>query len=574
MANTPDDRGDRARGPQKVGADRRAADTTPGAHSPAPGGAGTSGGFAERAPALAVSLAFFALGLATAADIGRTADEGESLAAGARNLEIVAAWLSGRTPPPWSFHELRGYYFALDTLRALLARAFAAIGLGDATAAFHFAHLAMASATVYLVHRISRRAGASQRLAAFAALALATLPTWVAHSQNNPKDLPAGFVFSLAVWSLLTAGLDGRVRSAIGAGLALGLAFTHRVLCLLVVPVAWLWLAIVRERPSARWVATQALALAVALPTTLLLWPWTWAAPLERVRDAATGLTTTAFAIPVLYLGRVIPAHDMPWHYRPVLLLATTPLLVLALAALGALSVALPRSPQGRRRAALLGVLWLAALFAADLLSWSRYDGTRHFLLALPALAILAGAGADAVAGFVLARTQRRAAALAVAAVPFALAAASLVALHPYAGAYLNPAARLFAGTPTDATFELEYWGQSYHEGAAWLEANAPPGAEVIVPLFAEVAERELSLPVRAGGAELLRANDRPRYLMLIRRRAYFDAGLRELSERDAPVFRVERSGGTLLAIHANAAARALRRGAPTDGDTGAAAPR
>ena len=91
-----------------------------------------------RMPGVAVALLFFALGLATSGDVAPTADEFETINAGRRNLEIASAIFAGEPAPQWSFHELTGFYFLLDTGRALFAAALEAAGVADAVRAFHF----------------------------------------------------------------------------------------------------------------------------------------------------------------------------------------------------------------------------------------------------------------------------------------------------------------------------------------------------------------------------------------------------------------------------------------------------
>ena len=514
----------------------------------------------EARSAILLAGAFFALGVLVSGDIGPTADEYETLRAGERNLEIVSAALAGEPMPPWSFHELEGFYFAADTARALWGRALGALGLADPLHAQHLAHLLLAASTLWVLFALARLSGAPPRGALLAAVALATLPQFVAHSQNNPKDLPATFTFALALYGVIATGLRPGWGRALLAGAALGLALTTRVQAVFIPLVGWGWLALCAGRIARGALARQGVLAASSLGFGLLLWPRLWADPLALALESARGLTSKAFAIPVLYLGQVQPAHEIPWHYRPVLLAATTPLLLLLLAALGLRQTAGSARGAGRRDAARLGALWLLVMLLADGLAWSRYDGLRHFLLALPALALLAGLGADAAIDWLRERTRARSLAFLPLA-PFVLGALAIAHLHPYPGAGLGAPARLLTEPPSDEVFELEYWGQSYLEGARWLEAHAEPEAEVIVPLFAELAQHSLTRPVRAGRVRDWLPPDRPRYLMMIARRAYYDAPLHALDAEREPVFELRRSGGRLLAIYGNDAARPLAGG-------------
>lgn len=508
----------------------------------------------ERRPIALLAVAFLVLGALLSRDIGPTADERETVRAGLRNLEIIAAWSAGEPLPEWRFHELTGFYFVLDTARALWARALAPLGIRDAYQAQHLAHLLLSSATLWLLFAIARLCGASRRAALLAAVALATLPKFVAHSQNNPKDLPATFAFLLALYGVLATGLRGGLGRAVLAGAALGLALTTRVHAVFAPLIGWTWLVLARAPLARRDVGNQLALLAAGGLFAIAFWPWLWPAPLDQALSAFQGLSNKVFTIPVLYLGEVYPAHQVPWHYRPVLLLATTPISWLAIAGLGLATLGRRAAPSVRDPAR-LAASWLAVLWLADGLVSSRYDGVRHFLMALPALALLAGVGAERALLWLEARELPRTL-YALPCLPFAIGALTLALLHPYPNAVLGAPARLLAGEDSDRLFELDYWGQSYLEAARWLDAHAESDAEVIVPLFAPLARLSTRRELRAGSVADWLPGDRPRYLVVLARRAYWDEPLRELERRRAPDFEIRRSGGQLLAIYRNDAAR------------------
>jgi hypothetical protein len=175
--------------------------------------------------------------------------------------------------------------------------------------------------------------------------------------------------------------------------------------------------------------------------------------------------------------------------------------------------------------------------------------------MAMPALALLGGIGAERALLWLEAQALPRVV-HALPLLPFAIGALALFSLHPYPGAVLGAPARWLAGDDSDRIFELDYWGQSYLEAGRWLETHAEPDAEVIVPLFAELARRSPDSKVRGGLVADWLPRDRPRYLMVLARRAYWDDALRELDRQREPVFEVRRSGGRLVAIYRNDATR------------------
>jgi hypothetical protein len=199
-------------------------------------------------------------------------------------------------------------------------------------------------------------------------------------------------------------------------------------------------------------------------------------------------------------------------------------------------------------------------LLLADLRAPARYDGARHLLPALPALALLA-AGAVHEATTRLRAWQARAPrqrtptislrAFAAACIVSALVVAiQLGAIHPYADAFLNPAARLWLGPEVQRQVELESWGNSYKEGAAWLLAHTPPDALVLVPIAPHTAA-----PFLAGRRTLVPHDgdfdaSRPQFLMLMAREAWYTPRVRRLVASEQPLYTIRRQGSTLLAIY------------------------
>ena len=529
-----------------------------------PGGATTASWLVRHAGAL-VAVAFLACGLATLTDGGVTWDEGESYRAGAQNLRLIAAAAAGRPLPRWPWHELPGYQFAADALRAGFAavvdRAFWEPGsyLG-----FHVANLLLATLAVWLLARLAAREGEIPVLAPLAATLLVVQPKLIAHSQANPKDVVGLLVWSAAVLALARAARSGRLADFALLGAAGGAAVASHVNAVLLAPLALTWTLGAGSGPWRRRILGLLLGGALATAVALLLWPWLWPAPWSRALYVVQRVREFDVPLPmrVLYLGRVYRPAELPWHYGWASLAMATPVPLL-LAALAGVVAALRRGPAARL--CRLAALWLGMLLLADLVAPARYDGARHLLPSLPALALLAAGGVYAASDALWRRGRAaRRGALALA----GLGAASLVALavelaaiHPYADAYLDAPARWALGGEAQRRVELEYWGASYKEGAEWLAAHAPRGSFVLVPMGPHAAA-----PFLAGRFTLVphdgwRDASRPQYLLLMMREAWFTPRLRNVVDTQQPLFTVRRQGSTLLAIYPVAALGAAPAG-------------
>ena len=521
-------------------------------------GAATTVPWVARHAGALVAVVFLAHGLATLTDGGITWDEGESYRAGAQNLRLLAAAVTGEPLPRWPWHELPGYQFVADTLRAGFAavvdRAFWEPGsyLG-----FHLANLLLATLAVWLVARLAAREGLlgptyqAPVLAPLAATLLLVQPKLIAHSQANPKDVVGLVVWCAAVLALARAAHSGRRADFALLGLAAGAAVASHASAFLLAPLALVWTFAAGSGAWRRRLAGLLLAGAVATAVALLLWPWLWPAPLSRALFVLHRIREFDVPMRVLYLGQTYRPSELPWHYGWLSLLMATPVPVV-LASVAGVVAACRRGPVARL--CRLAASWLALLLLADLLAPARYDGARHLLPALPALALLAAGGVFAVGHALWERgyaARRAAVALgAVFAASLLALAVELAAIHPYADACLNRPTRLALGGEAQHRVELEYWGASYKEGAEWLAAHAPRGAFVLVPLGPHAAA-----PLLAGRFTLVphdgwRDASRPHYLMLMTREAWYTPRLRRLVAEEQPLFTVRRQGSTLLAIY------------------------
>ena len=533
--------------------------------SPAPAGERPRG-LRALLPGLAVSLAFLLVGLAVLDDYGMTWDENESYRAGLQNLRNLRILATGGGGFEWPWHELLGYQFLFDSARAAFALAvgpFLPGPLGGPVltgpelapvpiAAFHLFHLLLSAATLFLTYSVALELSGRVRIGVLSALVLATTPKLVAHAQNNPKDVIGLFVFALSLWAVARAtraAREGGGRAPFAwAGAALGLAFASHVLSAMLVPIAAAWVLWRHPGPLRRRITDLAVLFVVAGAVAFLLWPWLWPDPVFRTARILRRIATYRVPLEVLYLGRTYSWADPPWHYFLVNLLAASPLVLTLTALYGAL--------QARAQLTRFALLWFAIPVAVEAFAGARYDGVRHLLVVLPAVALLAAVGLDRLLELARRRTPdagRRTAArlaLALAAAAWAWVAADLVRYHPYQDAYLNPAVRAALGPTAPELFELEYWGSSFKEGAEWLDEHAAPGSRVLVPIAPQCAapylDRDLVLVAPDPPTDRAEAD----YLMVMTRKAVHTPQILEVRERAEPVFTAERLGATLMEVY------------------------
>jgi hypothetical protein len=236
----------------------------------------------------------------------------------------------------------------------------------------------------------------------------------------------------------------------------------------------------------------------------VLPWPWTHANPLLRPLQAVAYGLGFPISYPVLFAGEVLPSVELPWHYVHSYLGITTPLAVLGLALVG-----FAKSLDDQRRApdepgagALAGLqAWLLVpVLVAALLRPNTYDGVRHFLFLLPAIALFAGRGAEAV--FLRSSNVWRMAAGAGLALAIALPVRDMARLHPYETTYFNG---LVGGVGAAyGWYETDYWVLSYREAMEWVNRRADArNAEVRVLVAANELSRTSAEAFAGDGVEL-----------------------------------------------------------------------
>lgn len=332
------------------------------------------------------------------------------------------------------------------------------------------------------------------------AAALVLTPRFFAEAFYNGKDIPFMVLFMLAMLTLVRLVQRPTWQRATLHALATALAADVRLTGLLLLPAftaaalllqGWVPPAPGQRLPVAsggRRLALFAWYGALALAATLAGWPYLWADPVGRLHDVLS--RTGHFPWPgiVLYMGELIPAVRLPWHYLPVWMGITIPLPYLALALLGGATglgalvrrgVGALRQSGGWLDALLLGWL-LGPLLLIIVTQAVVYDGWRHLYFVYPALLLLALRGARALGRAWAAQSglgQFRPVWRALAGVALLLIGLDTVRTFWFiARAYPNQQV-YFSFLPVataERLFERDYWGPSYRHGLEWLLGHDP----------------------------------------------------------------------------------------------------
>ena len=377
----------------------------------------------------AIQILFFltllALGLSIYLDYGISWDEPTSRVNGAVTFKYVverfaSSLLKERasTLPSLNEYDDRDYGIAFEAPAVALETM---LGITDTKDVFEFRHLLtflVTLAGIFAIQKMVERRFSDWRIGLLAALFLVLTPRLFAESFYNSKDVVFMAVFAIAMNTTIKFVLHPSLRSALLHGLASSVAIDIRIMAV-ILPAATVTILIIRLLKRELLIRLTCRALAIYLATTcilvLVMWPWLWSDPISNFVQAFRNMAMFRWEKEVLYMGRYVRATELPWHYVPVWISITTPLLYLALFLIG-VSTTLRQIASRRagiwqgdeelQDAIFLGLLVIPVMTV--ILGHSvLYDGWRQLYFVYPAFLCLAVGGWVSLWGTDLAMIRR-----------------------------------------------------------------------------------------------------------------------------------------------------------------------
>lgn len=366
----------------------------------------------------------------------------------------------------------------------------------DVYAVRHFVNFVVFVVGVYFLYRVAVIGLGPSVVALLPSIALVLSPAIFGHAFFNSKDIPFLAAFITSAYTLLRflerPGVrTGLVHAIVTAWL---LAIRAPGLLMPVLTVAGVAFCLRPSGPGRPKLLRGLVAHAVALPLlTVAFWPTLWHEPWSSFRNAVATMSHFPWSQHVLYRGAFLSAADLPWHYAPVWIAITTPLLYLA-AFVAGLPVVIKRAWSSFRAPAaassfypILILAWLfVPLVSVVVFRSTLYDGWRQLFFVYPALLLFGTAGVVAAARALRARPEWRwSRAVAIGSVAIAVVAVGDVAMfmvraHPNAHVFFNTLAGGISGAKF--RYEMDYWGLSTRQG---LEAILRRDRDPIIPVFA-----------------------------------------------------------------------------------------
>lgn len=486
-------------------------------------------------------LAFFLLlGFFTANQYGMTWDEAAQQHVG----RVALDYLQGHTDKMeflredlvyyGPFFEIANQYFSWSLLESFDI---------SFVVAFHVLIILSAALGLLFLFKLVSKIFNPQ-IAFWSSVFLVLLPRFIAHSQYNSKDIPLLSGFVMVFYFLYGGFVEKKRLSLVWAGVFFGLTLAIRLDAILILPIFfipfWLTGGNFKRIKNFLWpwpfLGISALAI-------YLVWPSLWSDPILII-DSFKYFLHHGWQGSVLYLGQVYQASQLPWHYAPVYLFLTIPLVILILIGFGFFKVF--RDLRNRKNifAYIFILTWIfLRVFLAILPGAVRYDGVRHFLPILPALMVVAALGF----AFILKKLRKKnilKTSLVVIVSVWLLV--EFFIIFPFGGSYFNEITRLIYPQNIEDRMEIEYWGATYKQGVDWLNQNSEQNSSFCVPIAQHLLQ---FYPIRQDLT--FNCEKDANYLMFFTRWSYLPVDMEEIFDykKSEPVFSLERYNSNLLEI-------------------------
>lgn len=348
----------------------------------------------------AVCLFLMALAFANYQDFGVSWDEPRQVQYGSL---VVSYFLSG-------FQDLRACHFFDVHFYGPLLEVFLYIFAAENYELRHLLLGLLAVATVPAVWKTGKLLG-GKSVSFFSVLVLLSMPRLIGHAFFNSKDIPFMWSFAWVMYYIVslscrvsTCGVKKGISwpSLLGFVLATGICLSIRPGGL--IPVLALafsalcvsaWIGEVGIKGFRQMTLGLCWTVIVALLIASVSWPYAHQDLIGNIIESIRFASSYPLKLPVLLEGEYYASNNLPGWYLPWYLIITTPVISLFCSVMGFTLLLQKIYKNIKSSEAVAGVtiiFWLVIPVAGViLLRSSIYDGIRHFLFILPAIALMAG---------------------------------------------------------------------------------------------------------------------------------------------------------------------------------------
>lgn len=289
-------------------------------------------------------------------------------------------------------------------------------------------------------------------------------PRIFAESFYNNKDIVFMSLFIIGIYYSIELIRKKSFRNYFFAALSTAIAIDVRIIGIILPCMVTAALIIIAIKNKDNFFINDLLKITVyyffpLIFAVILMWPWLWESPISNFIEAFQNMAKFRWLNWVLYRGNYYPSSSLPWHYLPVWVIVTTPILYLTFFIIGFFlilkRIIFNKFKLSKNLNELIDLMVLSVvivpLFAVILMKSIVYDGWRQFYFLYPALIYVAINGLN----LIYFKYKK----ISIAIIVFAVinTAYWMVKFHPFQYVYFNT----LAGEDWNKQFEMDYWGIS-----------------------------------------------------------------------------------------------------------------
>lgn len=366
----------------------------------------------------------------------------------------------------------RDYGVAFDLPLIILERLFIINSSQDQYLYRHLITHSIFLIGVYFFYKTLKDRFNSWKLGIFGCIALYTSPRIFAESFYNNKDIIFMSLMIVALYYSIKFIRKPSLPAALISSITTAIATDTRIIGVIVLMItSSLLLFKLLTDKNKNIIRYLIIYLSISILFIIAFWPWLWMNPLDHFIQAFTNMAKFRWLNWVLYRGHYYPSTNLPWHYLPIWISITTPLLYLALFPVGCFRI-LKDFIQKRlifikSNGSIQDITNLAIVIlpiaAAILMKSTIYDGWRQFYFLYPSLIYIS------ISSFVLISNKfYNSVLIFIASIAILVNIYWLHNNHPYQNVYFN----IFAGKNWSKKFEGDYWGLTNTQGLKYILAK------------------------------------------------------------------------------------------------------
>lgn len=364
----------------------------------------------------------------------------------------------------------------------------------------------IASICFYL---ISKRFTDNVWLGLFGTAVFILNPRTLADSFYNMKDGIFLSIFTVNLYGILRFMEKPNWKTMVWFGFLSALCSNTRIVGAVAAVVCVLWMlvgcALEKRKEPLKYIFGGVI---LCFAFYILLSPVTWINPVGQIIATLEKFSAFPWGGSNFYMGRVIKATEIPWHYLPVWMILTIPFGYLLLAGVGGIKSLL--HPVKQWKPSYVLVTFVIPVLYVMLARPVLYNGWRHFYFLYACVALLALIGADWLWQILKQKAVGKSIAMVGALMVLLPVACWTYKNHPYEYVYFNPGLREFA----DTHFEKDYWGVASYDLLEWMLKEEPKEEDIKTHMFLDWAmnkltptERKRIEQIEAKGAEHITYN-------------------------------------------------------------------